>query len=401
MAPFEDRTQPMQRMPPESFETEASTGPVHSKIAYMPRRGSRRPATYLAAALCTTAAVLLMWPLPPFPGLAPPPPPHSPASATLPSRPASTTPTWPYVEQLQESEWGQITILADDERFIRREGSTTWHSAAGRLNESDLAVLRRDGQLSLEVTRFPDRAPNASEVRTAEALMMRGRLAARQHGWARFERALAEGFTPMEFLKGFNVLHLTHEKYAFDGVDMDPERPEALVYANTSFGSATSGAGVVLIGMMFVPSGGDAAEGPQVAGPATRWHFHIFHSSMLPHGACFRGGILVTGYPTVRDGGNALCKPGEVRSRRSPEMLHLWLPEDLDAPIDSSPASLEATFATEMTPVWSEQFGWSRGSGAARAEQAAHDGTNLSLRVRDGGRGLTRNYMPQHQVASR
>ena len=82
----------------------------------------------------------------------------------------------------------------------------------------------------------------------------------------------------------------------------------------------------------------------------------MFHSSALPFGVCFRGGILVTGYPTVRDGGGASCKPGEVRSRRSPEMLHLWLPDNLEAPVDSSLAGLEAAFATEMSPIAQERY---------------------------------------------
>lgn len=245
---------------------------------------------------------------------------------------------------------GQITLYSEG-----RLGDMAQRCrSAGRIRPG--LKLREEGQLSLEVTRFPDRQPNASEVRTAEALMTRGRLAARRHGWARFERALDQGFRPMEFLKGGWVLHLIHEGHVFDGVDVDPERPEALVYANTSFGGAPSGAGVVLLGMMFVSSGGNAAEGPQVAGPPTKWHFHMFHSSALPFGVCFRGGILVTGYPTVRDGGGASCKPGEVRSRRSPEMLHLWLPDNLEAPVDSSLAGLEAAFATEMSPIAQERY---------------------------------------------
>lgn len=60
------------------------------------------------------------------------------------------------------------------------------------------------------------------------------------------------------------------------------------------------------------------ARGPQVGGPLTLWHYHVWFRPK-----CLRGGLLSTG-----EGRNG-CRDGEP-SHRSPEMLHLWF---LDHPM--------------------------------------------------------------------
>ena len=80
-----------------------------------------------------------------------------------------------------------------------------------------------------------------------------------------------------------------------------------------------------LAGLMFYTRRSDE-RGPQVGGPLTRWHYHVWAS---PN--CLVDGLLSVGSP--RDG---RCARGEP-AHRSPEMLHVWF---LDHP--------EGPFATSM-----------------------------------------------------
>lgn len=62
------------------------------------------------------------------------------------------------------------------------------------------------------------------------------------------------------------ITHYLNPGYHRDGEILDPDRPEALVYANTSEGA-------VLLGAMYLMSEpGDS--GPQIGGCLTQWHAH-------------------------------------------------------------------------------------------------------------------------------
>lgn len=62
------------------------------------------------------------------------------------------------------------------------------------------------------------------------------------------------------------ITHYLNPAYQSDGEILDPDRPEALVYANTSEGT-------VLLGAMYLMSEpGDS--GPQIGGCLTQWHAH-------------------------------------------------------------------------------------------------------------------------------
>jgi hypothetical protein len=62
------------------------------------------------------------------------------------------------------------------------------------------------------------------------------------------------------------IAHYLDPAYQRDAMILDPSRPEALVYANTSKGA-------VLLGAMYVMSNPGAA-GPQIGGCLTQWHAH-------------------------------------------------------------------------------------------------------------------------------
>jgi len=70
------------------------------------------------------------------------------------------------------------------------------------------------------------------------------------------------------------ITHYFNPAYQRDGKVLDPDRPEALVYANTSKGT-------VLLGAMYLtPEPGDS--GPQIGGCLTQWHAHSLQGRETP-----------------------------------------------------------------------------------------------------------------------
>ena len=64
--------------------------------------------------------------------------------------------------------------------------------------------------------------------------------------------------------------------------------------------------------MFFVRKHGDS--GPQIGGPLTIWHSHLFATNR-----CYEGGLWGVGF--ANDG---VCEIGEGHAR-SAEMMHVWL----------------------------------------------------------------------------
>ncbi len=70
------------------------------------------------------------------------------------------------------------------------------------------------------------------------------------------------------------ITHYLNPAYQRDGEILDPTRPEALVYANTSEGA-------ILLGAMYLmPEPG--ATGPRIGGCLTRWHAHSLQGWETP-----------------------------------------------------------------------------------------------------------------------
>ena len=84
--------------------------------------------------------------------------------------------------------------------------------------------------------------------------------------------------------------------------------------------------GKVLTGFMYLVSQRRDA-GPQVGGPLTIWHYHVWSK---PH--CMREGLISEGVIGPKGG----CAAG-IPMNRSPEMLHVWFVDHPKGP-----------FATQM-----------------------------------------------------
>lgn len=170
-------------------------------------------------------------------------------------------------------------------------------------SEVDLSPPADRGMIIWEVSRFPDLLePTPEQRRAADELLAAARTAVRENGWDVFENALLDGFELM--FEDQN--HYFHRDHITDGRVLDPERPEFLIYYDT-------GTSRRLAGLMFLV-GEPGQEGPQIGGPATLWHFHVWSRPL-----CLWRDLLVSGWA---DEGRE-CVDGTA-SHRSPEMLHLW-----------------------------------------------------------------------------
>ncbi len=181
-------------------------------------------------------------------------------------------------------------------------------------SEVNLRLPANGEMFMLEATRYPDMDPTPEQKKAAQELVRRCYESARAHGWYDFDKATEDGFR----LKVADLTHYNNVEFLFDDHVLDPDRPEYLMFYDTANGKQ-------LAGFMFVPRSNEE-EGPQIGGPLTRWHYHLWSKPIcLERGVVDRGQLI-----------DGKCKVGSP-SIRSPEMLHVWL---LDHP--------EGSFATGM-----------------------------------------------------
>jgi hypothetical protein len=159
----------------------------------------------------------------------------------------------------------------------------------------------------------PDAIPTPEQRRAAAELVEDSHRAVVAHGWQERAKALADGFYPMPN----DQQHFQNDAFLLDDRILDADHPEFLMYSSD---------GRSLLGLMFLMP--HSEPGPQVGGPLTVWHYHLWNGIR-----CFRDGVIPLG-TAPREGRR--CKEG-VPSLRSPEMLHVWL---IDRP--------EGPFATQM-----------------------------------------------------
>ncbi len=152
------------------------------------------------------------------------------------------------------------------------------------------------------IMRPPGEAHHATAGHRRAADELAARTLAATARYADLRVAQAEGFRSGLTPRGTDV-HLEHKGHQSDGVTLDPERPEMLVYAIED-GRAT------LLGVVFVMERA-GRPGPEPGGPITRWHAHNLCLSVLPPGL----GVVSP------FGG---CPAFSV-SAMSPEMMHVWV----------------------------------------------------------------------------
>ncbi len=114
--------------------------------------------------------------------------------------------------------------------------------------------------------------------------------------------AIADGYRATTNPKAATV-HYLNPKYMHDGKILDPQAPEALVYANTR-------SGPLLLGAMYVmPKPGE--YGPDPGGSITQWHMH--------DNVCFSAGGMVVGVLSPF----GTCPAGSFNAPTA-YMMHVW-----------------------------------------------------------------------------
>lgn len=166
-----------------------------------------------------------------------------------------------------------------------------------------------------EVTTYePDARPTEEQIRVSRELVDRCFEAAKRHGWFQFKNGYEQGY---RLLFG-DKRHYAKREHIFDDAILDCDRPEFLMYYDTPKGKG-------LAGLMFyadTPTG----WGPQVGGPLTVWHYHVWAPIQ-----CMEREMLLVGTA----GKDGKCKKG-VPMHRSPEMVHVWFIDRPEGPFTSS-----------------------------------------------------------------
>jgi hypothetical protein len=147
--------------------------------------------------------------------------------------------------------------------------------------------------------------PGVTPVQQAQAESLVSVTLARLPQWADARvaeaagfRSIGDGFTGHE--------HLVSSAFLDDGVTLDPDRPESLVYD-------TSGGGRRLVAAMYMLAPGTPLDAvPDLGGDLVQWHTH--------EDLCFSPEGYVQGLTDASGG----CPPGQVRPVPSP-MVHVWI----------------------------------------------------------------------------
>lgn len=184
-----------------------------------------------------------------------------------------------------------------------------------------------------EVSEFDPGVPATPEQqKAADDFVQRCFEVALAKNWFDRSKGVADGFrTP-----GTDSRHHRNDEYVLDGIQLDPERPEYLMY----YPDPNREGEQTLTGFMFLADARDS-RGRQFAGPLAIWHYHKYTNAR-----CWAGrGLLSTGM-VDRQG---RCQTGGFPINRSPEMVHVWLIDHPRGPFSTGmtlpPALLSAGLA--------------------------------------------------------
>jgi len=254
-------------------------------------------------------------------------PPGSPDAADPITRPrAPNKPALFWEAQLLASD---KATLAPDKRLMRNAFRNTAWQPEQAFPSIPSAVME-----VWEVTRYPTDVPATNNhILAAQSLIEASFQAAARNRWFDFSKGMSDGHKR----SAGDPNHFTNVEFILDEATLDPERPEVLMYYETPTGNK-------LTGVMFLARTPDE-QGPQVSGPYTRWHYH-----MWPELTCLLHGILMTTRAPCSD-------VDEVATYMSPEMMHVWL---IDHPNGAfaTPMQLEPSLLADLLERRFAERGW-------------------------------------------
>ncbi|MBB5873955.1 hypothetical protein F4553_007389 [Allocatelliglobosispora scoriae] len=173
-----------------------------------------------------------------------------------------------------------------------------------------------------------DHHATPSQVRAATELATATKAAVAR--FADLQAALDAGYEADAAMTGTDV-HLENKAFADDGHVLDPQRPEALVFA-------IEGGRAVLLGAVFrMPDAG--TPGPTPGGPITRWHSHNICFTLLPPGI---------GVVSPFGGCPALAVTTTIA-----EMMHIWTADNPGGPyVEGLDAGWIRSYLAEHGKPW-------------------------------------------------
>ncbi len=154
-----------------------------------------------------------------------------------------------------------------------------------------------------------DCRPTEAQQSAADTLI--GETRAATTGFADLAAATGAGFRPVTPPE-LTMVHYVNLSYVGDGRELDPARPESLVYLN-------SDGGTVFAGVMYLANQGNT-DPAQVGGCLTQWHTHT--------DLCFS---LATQQIVDFTGSDGACDTGQL-NYVPPPMMHVWMVDHPDGP---------------------------------------------------------------------
>jgi hypothetical protein len=189
-----------------------------------------------------------------------------------------------------------------------------------------------------EVTQYPDTQPTEEHLDAAWELYNSSYEAAKEEELFDLKKSRENGY------KMYDFIHHVNKEYYLNGEDLNPHKPESLVYYRNFTKSNPSLNDTILAGYMYLTSD-LKSRGEQVAGPLTVWHFRPLNEQR-----CFAS-TLNEGFEF--DG--IECAEGAFKARRTPEMIHVWFVKAPEGPFSTNMGSFE--YAEEVYERWNESDG--------------------------------------------
>ncbi len=202
-----------------------------------------------------------------------------------------------------------------------RENSTVLYSAFSpaqprEWGSVDLALQKPKMNGMIEVSKYVDQAQTAEQKKSADELYDNFVKAVHKNGWLVRENALKDGYL---YEKDVDSTHYHNYPYIFDGENLNPNKPEVLMYYPSSEGT------YLLAGAMFLHSD-PLGHGEQIGGHEMVWHYHQYEK---PYCQSFDFEKWKIKDPQEMNEmrkrlESDKCKEG-FYVKRSPEMIHLWI----------------------------------------------------------------------------
>lgn len=198
---------------------------------------------------------------------------------------------------------GNVDLDRSSRFWVSPIGVKQWEPETVRRPESQSSP----SMLMFEVTRFPNRGSTGPETQRARRFVQETFRAARANGWQDIDKAKADGFASF----AGDPTHFVKNEYLRDEAVVDPNRPEYLMY----YPHPDNADQMILVGVMYLVRK-RLDHGPQVGGPMTRWHYHVWSDEVS---------YCVDEFSAIvaQKDSAGKCSVGST-VRYSPEMLHVW-----------------------------------------------------------------------------